>query len=386
MIVTIETSKTAIEIASPCDGKLSIDIDVGDEIEVGGLLFEVVNEEEVEKRNNNQKKATQEQEKKLSVDYILSKEAEKKIKELGLKDLKFSKKFINLDDVIALVERQDSSEPRNLRDKKEIKNELMKDTEIVPNIPYSRVTTSLRKRAEITTLASSGNSSTQSVISVKINVNTPRSSATPYLFRNTISDLVIYEAAKLLNNFKELNGFFINKKELGIYDEINFGVSFDSGRNLKVLSVLQSDKKTLHEIQSNIVELLDLYESGETISEDVLTSSTITISDLTNTDASYMQPLVSAGQSSIVGMVKKSESLFEVFIGFDHKVTEGMYVTKFLEKLKENIESHFDHNLSCSVCGISMKSTKELGQMGMVMVMKQNGKIEPVCQVCFNGW
>ena len=69
-------------------------------------------------------------------------------------------------------------------------------------------------------------------------------------------------------------------------------------------------------------ELLDLYESGETISEDVLTSSTITISDLTNTDASYMQPLVSAGQSSIVGLVKKSESLFEVFIGFDHKVTE----------------------------------------------------------------
>ena len=344
VVVTIETSKTAIEMPSPCDGILSIDINVGDEIEVGDLLFEVLNEEESKNRNNNHKKVAQDEEKKSSSDYIFSKEAEKKIKELGLKDLKFSKKFVNIEDVIALVEGQDSSESRNLRDKKEIENELIKDTEINPNIPYNRETTSLRKRSEIAALASSGNYSTQSVIAIEINANTPRSSATPYLFRNTISDLVIYEASKLLSSFKELNAFFISKRELGIYDDINFGVSFDSGRNLKVLSVLRSDKKALHEIQNNIIELLDLYESGETISEDILTSSTITISDLTNTNASYMQPLVSAGQSSIIGLVKKSDFLFEVFIGFDHKVIEGMYATKFLEKLKENIESHFDNN------------------------------------------
>lgn len=388
-VVTVETSKTTIDIISPCDGTLSIDINVGDEIEVGDLLFQVLNDEEMESSEN--KKAEKNEEEKSLSAHIFSKEAEKKIKELGLKDLNFSKKFVSLDDVMDLAAEQEPSEETELIDKKKIENVPIEDAEISSNISYIRKKTSLRKRAEITTLASRGNLSTQSVISIEINAKTPRSSSTPYLFRNTISDLVIYEASKLLNSYKELNGFYISKRELGIYEDINFGVSFDSGRNLKVLSILCSDMKTLHEIQTNIVELLDLYESGETISENLLTSSTITISDLSNTNASYMQPLVSAGQSSIIGLVKKSDFLFEVFLGFDHKVIEGMYATKYLEELKENIESHFDtndikYNQSCGACGMSMEVIKEQDQLGMVMVMRQDGKIEPICQVCFNGW
>ena len=259
------------------------------------------------------------------------------------------------------------------------------------NASYKQEKNSLRKRSEIHNLSSNGNISTQSVISIDINTLLPRSSETPYLFQGTISDLVIYETSKLLRDYKELNSFFINNRELGVYDNINFGVSFDSGKNLKVLSIIDSDSKSLVEIQKNIEELLELYESGNTISEEILTSSTITISDLTNTNASYMQPLVSIGQSSIIGLIKKSDFLFKIFLGFDHKVTEGMYVTRFLEELKENIESYFinnqiNHDLDCSICGMSMKSIKELNQLGMIMVMKENGKIESVCQVCFDGW
>ena len=78
-VVTVETSKTTIDIISPCDGTLSIDINVGDEIEVGDLLFQVLNDEEMESSEN--KKAEKNEEEKSLSAHIFSKEAEKKIKE-----------------------------------------------------------------------------------------------------------------------------------------------------------------------------------------------------------------------------------------------------------------------------------------------------------------
>ena len=40
-IIDLETSKTAIEIESPCDGFLDIKVSEGDEISVGSVLFKV---------------------------------------------------------------------------------------------------------------------------------------------------------------------------------------------------------------------------------------------------------------------------------------------------------------------------------------------------------
>jgi hypothetical protein len=119
-----------------------------------------------------------------------------------------------------------------------------------------------------------------------------------------------------------------------VFKHVNFGISFDSGNNLKVLSLKDADKLTLPETHSEVSKLLDLYESGKQIPIDLLTSSTVTISDLSKTKASYMRPLLNGFQGLILGVVRSKNNLFEIYATFDHRISSGLTVARFLEELK----------------------------------------------------
>jgi hypothetical protein len=135
---------------------------------------------------------------------------------------------------------------------------------------------------------------------------------------------------------------------------------------------------------------LELYESNGTVDEETLTSSTFTISDLSNTEASFMMPLVSNNQSSIIGITKVG-NLFNIYIGFDHKVTSGLYVSKYLKELKENIESHFYNEntinyLFCSKCEMSAHEAKGLNNKGFIKMVGFDGSELNICENCFHGY
>jgi pyruvate/2-oxoglutarate dehydrogenase complex dihydrolipoamide acyltransferase (E2) component len=394
-VIDLETSKTAIEIESPCDGFLDIKVSEGDEISVGGVLFEVLENLDDLKQGKNDiatvnNLTTNNSE---SKNYIFTKEAKNKIDEIGLKDYSFDKSMVTLDDVLNFIsnDKVDDSNKNKFSDQKStiktpIANEL---TQPLPNISFKIKKHTLRKRSEIKNLSSNGNTSTQSIIGITINTLPNRSYEVPFIFKDSIADLVTYEGSKLLKQYEQLNSFYINEKEYGEYNHVNAGFSFDNDSNLKVLSIQEVDKFSLVEIQNEIVRLLELYESNETIDEETLTSSTFTISDLSNTEASYMMPLVSKNQSSIIGITKVG-NLFNIYIGFDHKVTSGLYVSKFLKELKTNIESHFYNEnsidyLFCSKCEMSAHEAKNLKNTGFIKMVGFDGSELIICENCFNG-
>jgi len=398
-IVDLETSKTAIEIESPCDGFLDIKVSEGDEISVGSVLFEVVESlDELEQNKNNirtdNKSATNDRE---SKNYIFTKDAKNKIDEIGLKDYSFDKKMVTLDDVLNFIssDKFEDLNKNQISDHKRIKNIIKtpianESMQPLPDTSFELKKHTLRKRSEIKNLSYNGNTSTQSIVGITINTLPNRSYEVPFIFRDSIADLVTYEGSKLLKDYTELNSFYINEKEYGEYNHINAGFSFDNDSNLKVLSIKEADKLSLDEIQKQIVRLLELYESNETIDEETLTSSTFTISDLSNTEASYMMPLVSKNQSSIIGITKVG-SLFHIYIGFDHKVTSGLYVSKYLKELKENIESHFYNEnsidyLFCSKCEMSAREAKSLNNIGFIKMVGFDGSELNICENCFNGY
>ena len=398
-IVDLETSKTAIEIESPCDGFLDIKVSEGDEISVGSVLFEVVESlDELEQNKNNirtdNKSATNDRE---SKNYIFTKDAKNKIDEIGLKDYSFDKKMVTLDDVLNFIssDKFEDLNKNQISDHKRIKNIIKtpianESMQPLPDTSFELKKHTLRKRSEIKNLSYNGNTSTQSIVGITINTLPNRSYEVPFIFRDSIADLVTYEGSKLLKDYTELNSFYINEKEYGEYNHINAGFSFDNDSNLKVLSIKEADKLSLDEIQKQIVRLLELYESNETIDEETLTSSTFTISDLSNTEASYMMPLVSKNQSSIIGITKVG-SLFNIYIGFDHKVTSGLYVSKYLKELKENIESHFYNEnsidyLFCSKCEMSAREAKSLNNIGFIKMVGFDGSDINICENCFHGY
>lgn len=388
-VLDLETSKTAIEITSPCDGFLDLKVAQGDEIPVGSLLFEVLESLdgiESKRKDNSSKVDTK--------NYIFTKDAKDKIEQLGLKNFYFDKKMVTLDDVLNFV---DSKESKNLNNDAHIdqkkSNEPLKtkDSNLnLPNTSYEKIKHTLRKRSEIKNLSSNGNVSTQSIIGIRINTLPNRSYEVPYLFRDSIADLVTYEGSILMNEFPELNSFYINEKEYGQYKCINAGFSFDNVSNLKVLSIKNSNNLKLSEVQNSILKLLDLYESNKPIDEETLTSSTFTISDLSNSKVDYMMPLVSNNQSSIIGITKQNNS-FMVYVGFDHKVTSGLYVSRYLEKLKEHIEAHFYNEdainyLKCSKCEMPATEAKSLGNSGFLKMINFDGDEVMICENCFNGF
>ena len=395
-VIDLDTSKTAIEIESPCDGFLDIKVSEGDEITVGSILFEVLDSlDELEQNKNNivtdNKSVTND---KKSKNYIFTKEAKKKIDEMGLQDYSFDKKMVTLDDVLNFInnDKIENLNKNKISDEKKIIETPIVNQSIqpLPNISFKLKKNTLRKRSEIKNLSSNGNTSTQSIIGITIKTLPNRSYEIPFIFKDSIADLVTYEGSKLLKKYKQLNSFYINEKEYGEYSHVNAGFSFDNDSNLKVLSIQEVDKLSLAEIQNEIVRLLELYESNENIDEKTLTSSTFTISDLSNTEASYMMPLVSNNQSSIIG-ITKVDNLFNIFIGFDHKVTSGLYVSKYLKELKTNIESHYYNEnsidfLFCSKCEMSAHEAKSLQNTGFIKMVDFDGSELNICENCFRGY
>lgn len=380
LVVEIETSKTSIDIESPESGLISHNLEIGAEVDIGGLLF-CVGGQESNIKNVADKGGLLSQ----SSNIKISRAAKKRAQELAIDVTKLGIDWISAKDVeekaglaVKKVSYADGSED---------------DFSCQANLssPAKKELLSKRKQAEIKNLQMGKHQATSSTIGINIAVPSERIVTPPFIFHNSISDLIVYEGSRLLRKYPELNSALIDSKTWGKYDDVNFGWSFDSGENLKVLAIKNSDQLSLSDLQDEVVRLLDLYESSKNIPIELLSSSTITISDLSKTDASFMLPLINGFQSLILGVVRQKENSFSIYATFDHRVSEGFKVTNFLSELKSRILSYyFDEDglsaLTCEACEKTMSEEVNLGFRGFIKITLPSGKEGNLCHNCFSGW
>jgi pyruvate/2-oxoglutarate dehydrogenase complex dihydrolipoamide acyltransferase (E2) component len=379
LVLEIETSKTSIEIEAPADGFISHELYAGIEIEVGNHLFVVGGlNQEIEELSPQFVVHSDKKNKKISNSAI------KRAKELGIDIDQIDLDWVSSDDV---------NRHAGLLDKPitEVNNDIVKAREAV-NLyaTYKVERLSKRKQAEIKSLEEGRHQSTSSTISIDIEITNKRLIPAPFLFRDSISDLIVFEGSRLLRKYPELNSSFLDSKSWGSYEVVNFGWSFDDGKNLKVLAVKNSDNLSLIEVQDEVLRLLELYESNQNIPIELLTASTVTISDLSKTEASFILPLINGFQSLIIGITRKNTNSFSVYATFDHRVAEGFLVTQFLSELKTRIKSHFYDGknfleLVCYGCEKKMKEEIQLGNRGFIKMMLPNGAEANFCRNCFDG-
>lgn len=289
----------------------------------------------------------------------------------------------------------DALEIKNGLMKTEVKEvqltELQSNELIASQIPLIKILTTKKVQARGKSLQAWQHQSISSTIGIDIEVPGNRVVEPPNFFRGGISDLIVYEGSKLLKKFPKLNSSYINTKTIGLYEKINFGWSFYDGENLKVLTIKGSDQLSLIEIQGEVGRLLDINESNKNISMDALSASTITISDLSETKASFVLPRISGPQSMALGVVRRSINNFSLFATFDYRVSEDTDVTNFLTELKLRIFSHFlDGNgmapIVCHVCEKSIAEEIALRHKGFIKITLANGKDTNICRNCFDGW
>ncbi len=405
VVVEIETSKTVLEVQAPSSGVIVHALKEGQEVEVGALLFTVQGADTASAApvppatspeappvspvaqapaaaQLDQTPAAQ------GGPAVLSKAAQAAASRLGIALDAFQGRWVTRAD----IERGRPAETRA----EQASGVIDTAREPAPKVSlsvdqtYEERALTMRKRAEVDNLTLGQHAETASTIGIVISLPGNRLVAPDFLFRDSISDLVVFESARLFREYPELNAFNMDGKRIGLYANINFGISFDNVANLKVLTLRHADKLNLPELQRGISGLLDIFESNKPIPAELLGGSTVTLSDLSATSASFMLPLLNGRQSLILGIVKRSPGTFEVIVSFDHRVTEGLRVTRFLEALRDRVLSHYRDSkgqvrIACRFCGKAMQDELHLGHRGMLNMTLPSGETAVLCRNCFEG-
>jgi hypothetical protein len=264
-----------------------------------------------------------------------------------------------------------------------------------PKARFRQERKSLRKRTEAGNLSRANSSGTTSMIGIEVPLAGPRLVAPPFIFQESIADLIVFEAARLLRRFPDLNAFYLDDRTIGYFEDVNIGISFDGGHNLKVLALCNADTLSLGQVQAGIEHLLQLYESGASIEDSLLTLSTVTISDLSRSQADFMLPLLNTDQSLIIGISRRGSIGYALHAAFDHRVSEGLQVAQLLGELRDRIQSHHHPTCAaaedsrspiCSACGLRLQQELRLGRRGLIRVVLADGADGYLCRNCFDGW
>jgi len=408
VVLEFETSKTNIEVTAPKNGYVQLHVTTDEEILIGAPLFSV-HHLPLEQITGTAQGKTTDSEPSNSLDdpqhnpsdsksngkALFSKPARERAAQLNVPLVQFADDtWVTVKDIEAAAGHRPNPIAERSQNAKistagsEIKN---LSHPALKYVSYREKRKSKRKQSESANLTYHGNALPQSTLWKDIRVSTSRVVNPPYLFENSISDLVVYEASKLFKQYPALNGFDIDPKSYGEYEAVNFGMSFDGGNNLKVLAITDSDQKSLLDIQTSIESLLHSYESAETLEERILTSSTVTLSDLSPTDTSSMLPLLNGPQSLILGISRPDAITYSIAASFDHRVTEGFEVAEFLQTLSERILSYFAPSspatdMICASCHKTMQEEVTLGNRGMISIKSPTGQDQLLCRNCFEGW
>jgi pyruvate/2-oxoglutarate dehydrogenase complex dihydrolipoamide acyltransferase (E2) component len=390
-VLEIETSKTVSELVAPIGGRVSLRASVGDELKIGELIFEIVlAESDIGALDASEHAEVASEACTPAVEHgamapVFSLAARRAAQVNEIAPERFAAgSWVTAADVLAVASpgahRSLTAPPVGW-----------------PSGDGTAFSTleklSKRKQVETRNLSLGNSHGCTSIIGASVTIGGPRLVRPAALFRDSLADLIVFEGARLLRRFPRLNAYWVDERQIALYSGVNFGLSFDSGDNLKVLAIQGADALSLDATQQEFSRLLDLYESGGHIDEQLLASATVTLSDLSAAPVTVMHPLVNGRQALILGVTHPTAERFELFAGFDHRVSEGLAVARFLGELNERITSHFaagtdsrGYELSCSACGKPMHEELQLGGRGMLDVTLANGSKGLLCRNCYLGY
>jgi len=150
-------------------------------------------------------------------------------------------------------------------------------------------------------------------------------------------ELALYEAARLLPEWRELNAFYFDGKAWA-HENVAIGFAMNLGRSLRVPVVKNPGTTSLRDVARAVRDLMLRYMREELTIDDV-TGGTFTITDLSGEQAVHFVPVLNGRQSAILGLcAPRKGGSRELVLTFDHRLSDGMRAARFLAALRARLE------------------------------------------------
>ncbi|MDI6600610.1 MAG: dihydrolipoamide acetyltransferase family protein [Thermoanaerobacteraceae bacterium] len=165
----------------------------------------------------------------------------------------------------------------------------------------------------------------------------------------TYTDIIVKAVSVALKEFPYVNasvdGEFIVLKR---YINIGVAVALDDG--LIVPNIKDADKKGLKEISEELKDLSEKARNNSLATDDV-TGGTFTVTNLGMYGIESFTPIINPPESAILGVNKIEDRLFledgnvvsrsmiKLSLSFDHRLIDGAYAARFLNRLKGLLEN-----------------------------------------------
>lgn len=169
--------------------------------------------------------------------------------------------------------------------------------------------------------------------------------------RVSFTDIIAKAVARAVYD-KPIVNSTLQGDQIVIHDKVNVGIATAIEGGLVVPVVKDAQSKSIPQISKEIKDLAARARAGQAGGED-FRGGTITISNLGAYGVQSFNPIITPGQSAILGVcaiqekpvVKDGEivvrSIMGLCLSFDHRVMDGAPAAEYLARLKEILESPY---------------------------------------------
>jgi pyruvate/2-oxoglutarate dehydrogenase complex dihydrolipoamide acyltransferase (E2) component len=151
-------------------------------------------------------------------------------------------------------------------------------------------------------------------------------------------ELALHEAARLLPEWPELNGFYSDGRAWA-HATVAIGFAVNLGRSLRVPIVKEAGSMSLRDVARAVRDLTLRYMRDELTIDDV-TGGTFTVTDLSGEGVVHFVPVLNERQSAILGLcAARNDGSRDLVLTFDHRLSDGMRAARFLAALRARLEA-----------------------------------------------
>ena len=363
LLLDYETSKANFEIESNISGYVTILCEENDKVRVGQEIIVITDKKEYQHKSLKK-------DPNIKIIQTFSKKAQEKIDELKIDKQNFKgMELVTEKIVIDYIANQENG---NNHEKKRIaiSSRKMMEIESLTNINRNGLVSSVSK----------------SFNSISIDTDTMYSRKE---FKGSLSILIAKVVSDLLttDGYRHLNSY-VNGSYIYIHDKINFGFALNLGSGLKIGVVNSCNSMEVKDIENRMIDLIDKY-IDEKMNIDDVSGYTLVLTDLTDQGIDSFTPLITNNNTIMIGLAGQKNSIQNLIIAFDHRVTDGLEISKFLNTIISEMNtrySNFEQTNSCYMCLKSIKEDEKLDTPGLIKVLDHDNIEKYVCRNCLEGY